>query len=167
MTKEFLNSTEVAVVNSYLSKVVESGKVAPIYNHDFIIAQQQAEWVITFAEKAKGKDFIGKEADSIESVKEEVIKELGNKDTQYLKTPELPKQKLQNQLASEALNWIKGNEEIEKTQKINSFMQRFNTINEFEEVGLFFEQDIIKLAKIYTIKEITEAVKEIIDLLVK
>ena len=51
------------------------------------------------------------------------------------------------------------------SSKINKFLSQFNIVNEFEEFGLFFDQDIVKLNKIYTIKEITAAVKAVIDLL--
>jgi hypothetical protein len=43
--------------------------------------------------------------------------------------------------------------------------QRFNVINDFETFGLFFESGIVKIERIYTIKEITKALNEVIDLL--
>ena len=163
MNKEFLTKEEVFVVKGYISK--DAKKVTPVANYEFLAAQNHAEYVITFAEKAKGKDFVGKEADSIEDLKVEVEKALSQKNTQYVKAPKKVEKKLQKQLADEALAFIKYDEKLSKTDKINEFLQQFNAIQEFEEVGLFFEQDIIKINKIYTIDEIVKAVTSVIDLL--
>ena len=52
-----------------------------------------------------------------------------------------------------------------KTDKVNGFLQEFNLLQEAEEFGLFFEDGIVKLEAIYTVDQITVAVKETIDLL--
>ena len=44
-------------------------------------------------------------------------------------------------------------------------MQQFKTLQDFETVGLFFDQGIVKLNKIYTVEEILNAVTETIELL--
>ena len=59
----------------------------------------------------------------------------------------------------------KNQEEMGTVSRLNEFMQKFNVINEFEEHGLFFGQGIVKLNKIYTIKDIQDSLKEVIDLL--
>ena len=163
MTKQFLTSTEVFVVKGYLSK--DAKKVDPIRNQKFIDAQKHAEYVITFAEKAKGKDFVGKKADSLEALKAEVAKALSTTDTTYLKAPEAPAQTIQSKLAKEAMAFVDYGKTVEKTEKVNEFLQQFNVLNEFSEVGLFFEQEIVKLNKIYTIDEVVKAVESVIDLL--
>lgn len=163
MTKEFLTKEEVFIVKGYLSK--DAKKVSPVYNEKFINAQKHAEYIITFAEKAKGKDFVGKKADSIESLKDEVKKSLSKNDTEYLATPKKAEQKLHKQLADEALAFIKYDQKSTKVEKVNKFLQQFNIIQEMEEVGLFYEQDIVKISKIYTIEEIVNAVESVIDLL--
>lgn len=165
MTKTFLNSKEVEVNKGYLSVVNESNKMTPVSNAAFIEAQKQAEWVVTFAKLAKGKDFKGKTADSLESLKSEVSKELAAKATKYVDVPKVEKGKITIQLADEALAFIKGAEDKTKAEKVNNFLQQFNILQEFEEVGLFFEQEIVKIEKIYTVTEIVEAVNSVIDLL--
>ena len=163
MAKEFLTNSEVAIVKGYLSK--DGDKVLPIYNKDFVEAQKHAEYVVTFAAMAKGKDFVGKKAESLADFKAEVASALAKKSTEYVAAPKKVEKTLHKQLEDEALKFISYTEESEKVGKMNEFLQKFNVINEFEEVGLFFEQDIVKMSKIYTIKEITEAVKSIITLL--
>jgi len=164
MTKVFLNSAEVEINKGYLSAVNKEGKVSPISNKEFVTAQKLAEYVTTFAEKAKGKNFKVNKIDSLEDLKTEVYTSLATKDTKYLKSPKKVEKKLTEQLANEALSFINYTEESSKVDKINTYLQRFNVINEFEDIGLFFEPEIIKINKIYTIKEITKAVTSIIEL---
>jgi len=136
-----------------------------VYHKEFVDAQKRAEWVITFAKLAKGKDFKGKVADSLEAVKAEVNNQLSNKSVSYLSAPEVSKGKLQAQLAAEALIWIEGNEKLNKVEKVNAFLQEFNIIHKYEKWGLHFERaDGGELNKIYTIDEIVTAVQEVIDL---
>jgi len=163
MGKKFLTSGEVFVVKGYLSE--NGSKVAPVSNKAFVDAQKHAEYIITFAEKAKGKDFVGKKADSLADLKEEVRKELTKSDVKYLSEPKKVAKRLHDQLAEEALAFIKYDKTLDKVNQVNNFLQQFNTIQEFEEVGLFFEEDIVKLGKIYTIDEIVKAVESTIDLL--
>lgn len=163
MSKIFVKKEELALVNG--GYVVTGKNETPVYNEQFITVQKHAEWVVTFAEKAKGKDFVGKQADSIADVKAEVIKALANKGVEYVKSPKKVKQDLTEKLQEEALAFIKYQGESSKAEKINKFLQQFNIIQEFEEFGLYFEEDICKLSKIYTIEEIVKAVTEVIDLI--
>jgi hypothetical protein len=163
MTKKFLTSKEVFVVKGYLSSSKDN--VQPIGNSEFIKAQQAAEYIVTFAEMAKNKDFKGKEADNLAIFKLEVEEALSKKGMEYIKAPKKVVKKLTKQLADEALAFINYEEKVEETKKVNDFLQRFNIINEFEEIGLFWEEEIVKIDKIYTIKEITEAVQSCINLL--
>lgn len=163
MNKEFLTSSEVFVVKGYLSSGAK--KVSPVFNKAFVDAQKHAEYVITFAEKAKGKDFVGKPADSIADLRAEVQKALAKNDTQYVKAPEKVEKTLHKQLADEALAFVNYDKKLGKVEKVNKFLQQFNIVQEFEEIGLFFEQEIVKLNKIYTIAEIVTAVESVIDLL--
>lgn len=163
MSKIFVKKEELTLVNG--GYVVTKEKETPVFNTEFIAVQKHAEWVVTFAEKAKGKDFVGKVPDSIESVKEEVRKALSSKGVEYVKAPKKVKQDLTEKLQEEALAFIKYQGESSKTEKINKFLQQFNIIQEFEEFGLYFEEDICKLNKIYTIEEIVKAVTEVIDII--
>ena len=163
MSKIFVKKEELALINGGYLVIQE--KETPVYNEQFITVQKHAEWVVTFAEKAKGKDFIGKQADSIADVRAEVMKALANKGVEYVKSPKKVKQDLTEKLQEEALAFIKYQGESSKTEKINKFLQQFNIIQEFEEFGLYFEEDICKLNKIYTIEEIVKAVTEVIDII--
>ena len=163
MSKIFVKKEELTLVNG--GYVVTKEKETPVFNREFIAVQKHAEWVVTFAEKAKGKDFVGKAPDSIESVKEEVRKVLSSKGVEYIKAPKKVKQDLTEKLQEEALAFIKYQGESSKTEKINKFLQQFNIIQEFEEFGLYFEEDICKLNKIYTIEEIVAAVTAVIDII--
>jgi hypothetical protein len=77
----------------------------------------------------------------------------------------MPARTINEQFTAEALAWHNGGKEQKKAQLINEYMQQFNVIQEFEEFGLFFNDGVAKLNKIYTVEEITAAVKDCIDLL--
>lgn len=72
--------------------------------------------------------------------------------------------KLHNSLKLEALDFIKNQNEVEKAQKINEFMQQFRILKTFEEVGLYFDDGLVQLNNIYTVDEILKSVNEYIDL---
>ena len=90
---------------------------------------------------------------------------LATKQKTFVSKPTEVKKPLTAQLAEEAMAFMTFQENSGKVDKINSFLQQFEVISEFEEFGLFFESDIVKLNKIYTMKEIVDAVTETIDLL--
>lgn len=160
--KTFLKSDQVQLINGgYLS----SNEGKPVNNADFVQAQKRAEYVCTFAKLAKGKTFKASKVDSLEALKAEVAAELATKDTTYVDVPEKFVKELSNQLADEAKKFMENQDEISKVEKINSFLQEFNVLNEFEEFGLFFEDGIVKLNKIYSLEEVVNAVKETIDIL--
>ena len=163
MSKLFVKQEDLKLVNG--GYVATGENDTPVSNIKFWQAQKNAEWVITFAKLAKGKDFVGKQAYSISDLKQEVSDALKEKDIKYIEIPDKPKASLTNKLKKEALSFVQYNKEVENNKKVNEFLQRFNIINEFEEFGLFFEQAICKLNKIYTMKDITTAVKSVINLL--
>ena len=161
--KKFLKVSEINLVNGgYL--VTKEGEI-PVSNQAFVAAQKPAEYIVTFAKLAKDKDFKGKKADSLESLKAAVAAELSAKAKTYVSKPAEVKRKIGDQLAAEALSFIAYGKESSKVEKINEFLQQFNVLSEFEEFGLFFEEDIVKLNKLYTMEEVTEAVKSTINLL--
>lgn len=163
MSKIFVKNGGLALVNG--GYLVTGKAETPVFNEAFIAVQKHAEWVVTFAEKAKGKDFVGKTADSLASVKAEVAKTLAKSDVTYVTAPKEVKGDLTAKLKAEAMAFIDFNKESSRTDKINGFLQQFNLLNEFEKFGLFFEQDICKLNKIYTMQEVIAAVTEVIDVL--
>lgn len=165
MSKQFIKQGELKLIGSgYLC----NSKDEPITNGEFVSAQKNAEFVIIFAEKAKGKDFKGKEADDLNKFRNEIWDLLnGNKTKAYIIAPEKPKTTTGDKLKEEALAWIGYQGNIEKTKKVNEFLNKFNSIAEYEEFGLYFSQpdQPVKLNKIYTIEEIVKAVNQVIDLL--
>lgn len=163
MSKIFVKKADLALVNG--GYVVTGEKETPVFNAEFIDVQKHAEWVVTFAEKAKGKDFEGKAPDSIADVKAEVAKALSESKIRYVSTPKKVKGDLTTKLQEEAMAFINFDKESSKTDKINNFLQQFNKVQEFEEFGLYFEENICKLNKVYTMKEIVAAVKAVINLL--
>lgn len=163
MSKIFVKKDELMLVNG--GYVVAGENETPVYNEEFIAVQRHAEWVVTFAEKARGKDFIGKQADSIEDVRRATREALSNKDIEYVSIPKAPKMELTNKLQKEALDFIMNSGEVSKAKAINNFLQQFNILNDFEKFGLYFTEDIVKLNKIYTMDEVIKAVTEVIDLI--
>ena len=159
----FLKNTELKLINGgYLS----DAKGNPVSNAEFVKAQKNAEYVMVFANLAKGKDFKGKQADSLSSLKAEVQAYFNNsRPTVFVEKPTEVVRPVTASLAKEAMAFMDFQETSSKVEKINNFLQQFNVINEFETFGLFFSQDIVKLTQIYTIAEITEAVTSVIDLL--
>ena len=163
MSKEFLKVGELQLINGgYLS----NAKGEPVTNTEFVKIQKLAEYVITFAAKAKGKDFVGKKAYSLSKLQTEVAEELSNKSLKaYIQAPKAVKLTTTDKLKSEAFAFMNFTNETERISKLNLYLSQFKIIDEFEEFGLFFEQDIIKLNRIYTMKEVISAVNETYDLL--
>lgn len=153
---QFIKANEIQLLNGgYVSDL--SGK--PIYNPDFIYQQEKARYLHWLSEKVKGKNFESTPIESFEELKREVKSDIEkSKLVNYVSTPVEPKRKIHDTLTQESLSWLKFQEEKRDSEKINSFLQQFNAIDEFEKFGLFFEERIVKLERIYTIKEIKEFV---------
>lgn len=159
---KFLKVTDVQLANGgYLSTGKDN---LPINHGGFVKAQKHAEYICTFAELAKGKDFEGKKADSLDDLKAKVAEALATKATVYVKAPKKVSQKTTKAVADEAMAFMNWKEESSKAEKMNEFLQQFDVLNDFEVNGLFFEDGIVKLNKIYTMKEIIKAVETTIDL---
>ena len=162
MTKVFVKSSELELVNGgYLST---NGK--PVGNAEFVKAQKEAERIITIVALSKGKDFKGKTPDSLDAVIQEADRLLtSKKQVQYISTPDKPERPINESLKKEALAWMNHQDNVQASNALNQFMAQFDVIHEFEEFGLFFDEEIVKLNKIYTIAEITESVKAYFSLL--
>lgn len=79
--------------------------------------------------------------------------------------PKPTKGELTTKLANEALAWMTATNDVSKVEKINNFLQEFNIIKKFEDLGLYMEEEICELNKIYTINEIVKAVETVVELL--
>lgn len=163
MSKQFLKKSEVKLMNGgYLS----NGKGDPIYNADFVHAQRSAEYIVEFAKAAKGKNFKHEKIDDLANVRAEVMRAIDAKRaTSFVDKPKEVKRPTTDKLAEEALAFMKFEEDSSKVDKINEFMQRFTILKDFEEHGLFFESDIVKLNELYSLEDVINAVTETIDLL--
>ena len=161
--KTFLKSSELVLVNGGYVSTKDDSK--PVTNKDFIKAQKHAEYIVTFASMASERDFVGKKADSLDVLKADVKNALKKKARVHVAAPKKASQKITNALADEAMAFMNFKKDSSKADKINSFLEQFEILSEFEEFGLFFKDGIVKLNKIYTMKEVVEAVKKTIDLL--
>lgn len=166
--KVFLKSNELSLENGgYLTNVkgLKKGEEgSPVSNKEFIEVQKHAEYVVTLAEAAKGKDFKGKKADSIEDLKAEVYKKLNETQAvEFVKAPKEIKRPTHDKLKEEALAFLDFEKEKDHSEKVNKFLQQFVLLHEFETHGLFFDSGIAKLNKIYTMKDVTKAVQSMID----
>ena len=165
MSKQFLKASEVSLKNGGYLVVTDGEK--PVSNVEFVAAQRSAEYVITYARLAAGKDFTGKKADSLLELETEVRASLAAKQRTFVEKPTIVEQTLTRQLRDEALSFINFQEDSTKADKINKFLSQFEVVAEFEDFGLFFSEDIVKLNKIYTMDEVVTAVTSVIDLLDK
>lgn len=163
MSKVFLKPGEVVLINGgYLSR---KDTQAPVNNEAFVDAQQHAEFIITFAKMAKGKNFKDVKADNVEDLRNEVTALL-NKDREvsFIEKPKMVTRKVTDDLAKEAMAFLDFQKDTTKADKINKFMQQFKILKEYQDFGLFFEEGIVKLNNLYTVEEVLEAVTETIDL---
>ena len=164
MKQVFVKKGELKLVNGGYLAVGKKDK--PVTNKAFIALQKRAEYIVTFAEMAKGKTFIAKKVDSVEDVKTAVLEKLETKNKitfveagKKVKTPTIDK------LAKEALSFIEGKKDVSKVNQINEFLSEFELLSDFEENGLFFEEGVVKLDRIYTLEEVVNATKEVIDII--
>ncbi len=163
--KEFLSSKEVVVANGGYLFNTATPKAQPVTNEAFIVAQQAAEFAVTFANMSKGKNFKTVKGVDLSAFTLSVFNSLQEKDAEYVSVPEPKKGKTQVSLANEALKYITDTEGKTTAIKVNAYLQQFNVLRDFEAHGLFFEQGVSKLNKIYTVEEITKAVTSVIDLI--
>jgi hypothetical protein len=166
MNKVFVTKGEISLQNGGYLVITESK--APVFHTAFIQAQREAHYLVTLAKEAEGKDFVGKVAESFITLADKVANDLNAvAKVSYVAMPTEPKGDLREKLAKEALAFINFGKDSNKANQINTYLQKFNIINEFEEFGLYFDNDIVKLnGPIYTVEEITKAVTSLSDHLV-
>lgn len=160
--KNFLKKGELELKNGGYLVSTNTGEA--IFNQQFVELQEHAHYLITFAKHAKGKDFEGKKADTIGDIMSAVEAELKTKQIEFVTAPKMGARKITDALKKEAMDFINNSQDVSKAEKINNFLQKFRTLQEFEEFGLFFTEDVVKLNKIYTVAEVVAAVTECIDL---
>lgn len=155
--KKFLNKDQIKINKSgYLTDLEGS----PISNTVFEDIQEKAAYIIELAEHIKDKDFVGKKADSKTEVVVNFTKEFYKDEKLYNETLIAPKTKLTDSLKKEALDFISFKEEVKTNENINHRLSEFKDLKVFEDFGLFFEEGICKIKKIYTFEEVIEALKK-------
>jgi len=136
----------------------ESGK--PVKHQTFVNQQKAADYIVKLSEAVKGKTFKINAVDNLEAIKAEVLAAMNASEVRtYVANPKEPKSKTKEELTQHALDFAKYLEEKEGINSINVIMQNYNSINDIETVGDYFEEGLVKLQKIYNTKEILAAVK--------
>jgi hypothetical protein len=154
----FLKKEDLVLLNGgYLTRK-ETGE--PVFNEEFVALQKRMEYIITFNEIASKKDFKGKKPDLLEEVEAETLAFLRkNNEVEFISIPKKPTSKLQDSLAAEAMAFMNFTDESAKIKEINKFLKEFIIIKDFEDFGLFFEEGVVKLNRIYTLKELINSLK--------
>jgi hypothetical protein len=157
---KFLKKSEITLVNGgYLSASKDESPV----NHDgFVQAQNKAHYLVTLAANLVGKNFKATKVDNFQDVVEQTVKAINAANTvKYATDPTKPETPLKDQLAGEAMAWINFDKSTSVANQVNKAMQEFNILKDFEDNGLFFNEGIVRLNRIYTIAEIQAAVESI------
>lgn len=156
---EFIKKSDLKLENGgYLF----NSKGEPVSNEQFVNAQRRAHYLVKLAEATKGKDYVGKKADSFVDTVNSVVKAINSEEVvEYVGKVSEPKMELKDKLAEEALAWIKFDKDSSKAKRVNEAMQQFNVIKQFEDFGCFFSSGVVKLDAIYTIDQILKAVETV------
>jgi len=152
---KFLKKDEIKIKNGgYLM----SGNDA-VTHTEFVRAQEQAHYWVLIAEELKGKNFKERKADKLSDVFDAVERKFAASSVvSFVDTKAIPEMKLTTQLKSEALDFMKVVGDNDVINQVNTKMQDFKVLKNFEEFGLFFEPGIVKLTKIYTVEEVIAAI---------
>lgn len=136
----------------------------PVIHDGFVEAQNKAHRVITLAGLAKGKTFETVQGYSKAQLMADLNEALSVKNYSYVEMPKEPVRTINNQLAAEALDFMKYGKEKQTAERVNEYMQVFNVLSDYEDFGLYFTEGLVKMNKVYTLAEIKQAVTEVIDL---
>lgn len=159
---QFLKLNEISLNPAGYLVATETNK--PVNHKEFAEQQKRAHYVVKLAEAIKDKNFKPCKVDNLDEIAKQVQADIDAKDvTNYVTAPEKPTSKVQEELVQFALDFASYGDKKEQTDKINTFMQTFNAINNTEQFGEYFNEGLVKLNKIYSISEILEAVKINID----
>lgn len=132
----------------------------PVNHEAFVKQQRAAEFTVKLAEAIKDKNFKCAKIDDFNTIKAEVLKAINEKSIkEFVATPKKPVSKVNEELVKYALDFVAFEEKKADIDKINQLMNEFEVIDAVENVGDYFSEGLVKLNKIYTIKEILEAVQ--------
>lgn len=159
---EFLESKNLELNKAgYLISKTSS---KPVNHEAFVKQQKAAEFTIKLADAIKDKTFTVAKVDNLDSIKSEVLAAINAKSVkEFISTPSKPTSKANEELVKYALDFVKYEENKGDADKINSIMAEFDVIDAIETVGDYFSEGLVKLNKIYTIKEVLAAVKVTVE----
>ena len=156
---EFLTSAQISLNKAGYLVSNETNK--PVFPTGTWVGEQRAaEYIVKLAEAIKDKTFSVNKIDDLSAIKQEVRNSINKANTKnYVDEPTKPVSNVNDELVKFALDFVGYEDQKSKADKINSFMQQFNSINDVEQMGEYFDEGLVKLNKIYTIAEILEAAK--------
>jgi len=155
---EFLTSKNLSLNKAGYLVSTESKK--PVTHADFVSQQKAAHYLVSLSEAIKDKTFSVSQGDNLAAIKAEVLRSINAATVvKYATAPEEPSSKVIDELVKYATDFDSYHDGVEATDKINQIMNQFNSINDVESVGEYFSEGLVKLSKIYTIKEILAAAK--------
>lgn len=156
---KFITKDQLELANG--GYLVEKGTTSALNHIGFVEAQNKAHYYVALSQKVSKSDFKGAIPASFSKLAQEVASEISaDKAAVYVNKPDAPKLNMTDSLAAESLAWLDFEKSKVTTDKVNSIMQDFNVMAEFEQFGLYFSEDsLVKLNKIYTTEEVVEAVK--------
>lgn len=159
---EFLEFSQVELNKA--GYLVSNITKKPVTHVAFVAEQKQAEYLIKLAKAIEGKTFTASKVDNLAEIKKSVLDSI-NADAKvsYVDAPAKPKSKVNDEMVKFALDFVNYEGNKSKAEKVNNFMQQFNSIQSIESVGDYFNEGLVKLNKIYSIAEILEAVKLTVD----
>lgn len=155
----FLKSDSLGLQNG--GYLIGAGK--PVTNKKFVEEQEKAHKAIVLASVLKTKNFKEVRPDSFVDALRETEQLLETSQLRTYQDKSTVNTPMMSELKREALAWLQNEGKANNTDKLNSVMQQFNTIADFEEFGLYFEEGVTKLHNIYTIDQILEAYKLIVE----
>lgn len=155
---EFLKSSELTLNSA--NYLVSAKSEKPVTHSEFVAQQKKAEYVVKLADAIKDKNFESVKVDDLQAIVAKVQAEINASNVKsYVTAPVKPVSAANDELVQFALDFAAYGDEKAKTDKINEFMQGFNSISDVETVGEYFSEGLSKLSKIYTIAEILAAAK--------
>ena len=160
---EFLTNKQIEL--NAANYLISSNTKKPVNHIAFVAAQNQADYICRLADAIKGKTFKAGKLDDLCAIKAAVRAAMNDTKQSYGTAPTKPTGELTSKLADEAMAFVEFDKTKSKFEQINNVMQQFNSISDIENVGDYFEEKVVKVARIYTISEIQAAVELTVDIL--
>lgn len=157
MKNSFLKANELSL--NPAGYLINTTSKEPVTHPEFVRQQKNADYIVKLAAACEGKNFKQVKIDNFAAIKSEVLSAINAATTvTYVSTPSKPVSAVNDELVKYALDFDAYLESKGESEKINQIMNEYNKIFEVETVGEYFQEGLVKLAKIYTIAEIQAAV---------